>query len=44
MAKKNKQPLHVKNNMKQFEVKDGTKFWAKDESDAKLFRKKVGEK
>ncbi len=44
MAKKNKQPFHIKNNMKQFELKDGTKFWAKDESDAKLFRKHVGEK
>jgi hypothetical protein len=30
--------------MKQFELKDGTKFWAKDEEDAKLYRKKVGEK
>jgi hypothetical protein len=44
MAKKNKQPFHIKNNMKQFELKDGTKFWAKDESDAKLYRKHVGEK
>ena len=24
--------------------KDGTKFWAKDEEDAKLYRKHVGEK
>ncbi len=44
MAKKNKQPFHIKNNMKQFELKDGTKFWAKDESDAKLYRKHLGEK
>jgi hypothetical protein len=29
--------------MKQFELKDGTKFWAKDEEDAKLYRKHVGE-
>jgi len=43
MAKK-KQPFHIKNNMKQFELKDGTKFWAKDEEDAKLYRKHVGEK
>ena len=42
MSKK-KTPLHEK-NMKQFELKDGTKFWAKDEEDAKLYRKKVGEK
>ena len=44
MAKKKKQPFHIKRNLKQFELKDGTKFWAKDESDAKLYRKKVGEK
>ena len=44
MAKKNKQPFHIKNNMKQFELKDGTKFWAKDQDDAKLYRKHVGEK
>ena len=44
MAKKNEQPFHIKNNMKQFELKDGTKFWAKNEEDAKLYRKHVGEK
>jgi len=44
MAKKNKQPFHIKNNMKQFELKDGKKFWAKNEEDAKLYRKHVGEK
>ena len=44
MAKKKKQPFHIKNNMKQFELKAGTKFWAKDEEDAKLYKKKVGEK
>ena len=43
MAKKKKQPFHIKHKLKQFELKDGTKFWAKDESDAKLYRKKVGE-
>ena len=42
MAKK-KKSLHEK-NMKQFELKDGTKFWAKNEEDAKLYRKRVGEK
>ena len=41
---KNKQPLHIKNKLIQFELKDGTKFWAKDEEDAKLYRKHVGEK
>ena len=45
MARKKKSvPFHIKNNMKQFELKDGTKFWAKDEKDAKLYRKHVGEK
>ena len=43
MAKK-KQALHIKNKLKQFELKDGSKFWAKDEVDAKLYRKHVGEK
>jgi len=28
---------------KTFTLKDGTKFKAKDESDAKLYKKKVGE-
>ena len=42
MAKK-KKVLHEK-NMKLFELKDGTKFWAKDEEDAKLYKKHVGEK
>ena len=40
---KKKKMFHEK-NMKQFELKDGTKLWAKDEEDAKLYRKKVGEK
>tara|TARA_B110001454_G_scaffold147272_1_gene136732 strand:- start:498 stop:629 length:132 start_codon:yes stop_codon:yes gene_type:complete len=43
MAKK-KQPLHIKHKLKQFELKDGTKFWAKHKEDAKLYRKHVGEK
>ena len=29
---------------KTFELKDGTKFVARDEKDAKLYREKVGEK
>jgi len=29
---------------KTFELKDGTKFIARDEKDTKLYRKKVGEK
>ena len=44
MAKKKKQPFHIAKKLKQFELKDGTKFYAKDEADAKLYRKHVGEK
>ena len=44
MAKKKNEPFHIKHNLKQFELKDGTKFWAKDEEDAKLYKKHVGEK
>ena len=40
MAKK-KQPFHIKHKLTQFELKDGTKFWAKNESNAKLYIKKV---
>ena len=31
MAKKTENAFHIKNKLKQFELKDGTKFWAKDE-------------
>lgn len=41
--KKKDIPFHIAHNYKQFELKDGTKFWARDESSAKLYRKKVGE-
>jgi hypothetical protein len=44
MGKKKQNAFHIKNKLKQFELKDGTKFWAKDEEDAKLYRKHVGEK
>jgi len=44
MAKNKKQPFHIEKKLKQFELKDGTKFFAKDEVDAKLYRKHVGEK
>ena len=44
MAKKKKLAFHEKHNYQQFELIDGTKFWSKDEEDAKLYRKKVGEK
>lgn len=43
--KKNKNlPFHIAHNYKQYELKDGTKFWAKDDENAKLYRKEVGEK
>jgi len=44
MAKNKKQPFHIEKKLKQFELKDGTKFFAKDEEDATLYRKHVGEK
>ena len=44
MAKKKNEPFHIVHNYKQYELKDGSKFWAKDEVDAKLYRKYVGEK
>jgi|TARA_B110000977_G_C10803823_1_gene387422 hypothetical protein len=44
MAKKTENAFHIKNKLKQFELKDGTKFWAKHKEDAKLYRKHVGEK
>jgi hypothetical protein len=42
MSKK-KKSLHEK-NMKQFELKDGTKFWAKDEEASKDYIKFVEER
>ena len=45
MAKKKKVvPFHIKHNLKKYLLRDGTKFWAKDEEDAKLYKKHVGEK
>ena len=43
MARKKKKDIsfHIAHNYKQYELKDGTKFWAKDEENAKLYRKKV---
>ena len=41
MTKKKKQPFHIANNLKQYQLKDDTKFWAKDDIDAELYRKKV---
>ena len=45
MAKKKKKsiPFHIAHNYKQFELTgSGVKFWAKDESDARLYNDKVG--
>jgi L-lactate utilization protein LutB len=42
LKKKNKKiPFHIAHNYKEFELKDGTKFWAKDESDANMYIKHV---
>tara|TARA_B100000586_G_C19788163_1_gene292973 strand:+ start:287 stop:436 length:150 start_codon:yes stop_codon:yes gene_type:complete len=44
MAKKKKVPFHIKNNYKQYSYEDGgltITFWAKDDSDSELYRKKV---
>jgi|TARA_B100001964_G_C14037617_1_gene511171 hypothetical protein len=45
MAKKKKNiPFHVKHNFKEYSYKDGEltiTFWAKDDTDAELYRKKV---
>ena len=45
MAKKKKSiPFHIAHNYKQYELKDGTKFWAKDDESSKDYIKFVGEK
>ncbi len=42
MAKKKKQiPFHIKHNMNEFKLPDGTTFYAKDSKDALLYAKKV---
>jgi|TARA_Y100000310_G_scaffold49876_1_gene46057 hypothetical protein len=40
MAKKKKKviPFHIKHNLKQYMLKDGTRYWAKDDEDALLYR------
>ena len=40
MAKK-KLPLHKEHNLKQYMVKDGSRFWAKDDENALLYRNKA---
>ena len=42
MAKKKKvKPFHITHNLKQYQLKDDTTFWAKGDIDAELYRKKV---
>ena len=44
MAKKKKVPFHIQNNYKEYSYKDGgftITFWAKDDTDAELYKKKV---
>ena len=38
MAKKTKTPFHMKQNLKQYMLKDGSRFWAKDDENALLYR------
>ena len=40
MAKK-KLPLHLEQNLTQYKLKDGTKFWAKDDEASKDYIKFV---
>jgi len=39
--KKKNVPFHIKNDMKEFELKDGSRFWAKDDENALSYRDKV---
>ena len=43
MAKKKRKdiPFHIAQKFKQFDSTEGYKFWARDESDAKLFCEKM---
>jgi len=41
---KKKTPLHEKSKMKDYKLKNGKTFWASNDKDAELYRKKVGEK
>ena len=42
MAKKKTIPFHIAHNYKHFELTGGgIKFWARDESDAKLYCEKI---
>ena len=42
--KKKKIPFHIQNKLKQYSYNDGglkVTFWAKDDADAELYKKKV---
>ena len=41
MAKKKTLPFHVEQNLKQYMLKDGSRFWAKDDENALLYRNKA---
>ena len=41
MAKKTKTLFHMKQNLKQYMLKDGSRFWAKDDENALLYRNKA---
>ena len=38
---KKKLPFHMKQNLKQYMLKDGSRFWAKDDENALLYRNKA---
>ena len=42
MARKKKTlPFHIEHNLKQYMLKDGSRFWAKDDENALSYRDKV---
>ena len=40
--KKKNIPFHIAQNYMHYELSDGLKFWARDDEDAALYRKKLG--
>ena len=40
---KKKNPFHIEHGYGRFELDDGTVFWAKDSTDAELYRAKIQE-
>lgn len=41
MAKKKDIPFHIIHSYKSYELSDGTKFWARDNSSSKLYKNKL---